>query len=68
MSGQTNAPLDHEANLRAWLSEWYDYAVSAGFIHPPYELKEAVAERLEGYFNVGLSPHEGATVFFGTLH
>lgn len=35
MSGQTNAPLDHEANLRAWLSEWYDYAVSAGFIHPP---------------------------------
>jgi hypothetical protein len=42
--------------------------VLKGFIQPPYLLDESRAERLAGYFNVGLTPAEGALAFFGTVH
>jgi hypothetical protein len=48
-----------EAELRQWITDWYGYAISAGFIEPPYKLDNATAERLEAYFKVGLAPNEG---------
>jgi hypothetical protein len=57
-----------EAELRQWITNWYGYAISAGFIEPPYELDNATAERLWAYFTVGLTPNEGAGVMFGRLH
>jgi hypothetical protein len=42
--------------------------VLKGFIQPPYLPDECKAERLAGYFNVGLTPAEGALVFFGAVH
>ncbi|HEV3423827.1 MAG TPA: hypothetical protein VG105_08605 [Paraburkholderia sp.] len=55
-------------DLRAWISAWFDHAVSVGFIRPPFILDETIADRLEGYFKVGLTPVEGADVFFGVMH
>ncbi|TKC92307.1 hypothetical protein FAZ69_01045 [Trinickia terrae] len=57
-----------EADLRNWMSAWFDYAVAVGFIQPPWVLKDEAAQKLEGYFSVGLTPSEGAAAFFGTLH
>jgi hypothetical protein len=54
--------------LRAWMSQWYDHAVAVGFVRPPFVLDDSKAERLEGYFAVGLTPAEGAQAFFGTTH
>ncbi|WP_025596718.1 hypothetical protein [Burkholderia sp. WSM2230] len=54
--------------LRMWMSVWYDHAVVSGFIRAPFELKDADAERLEGYFSLGLTPQEGAVVFFSKSH
>ncbi|CAB3806351.1 hypothetical protein LMG28614_06376 [Paraburkholderia ultramafica] len=58
----------HIIDLRAWISDWYDHAVAAGFVRPPFMLDDATAERLEGYFMVGLTPAEGAAAFFGSVH
>jgi hypothetical protein len=58
----------YEVELREWISQWYDHAVRKGFIQPPFLLDEARAERLEGYFAVGLTPAEGAQAFFGIAH
>jgi len=55
-------------DLRAWINAWYDHAVKVGFIQPPFMLDEEIADRLEGYFKVGLTPVEGADVFFGMVH
>jgi len=54
--------------LRMWMSVWYDHAVESGFIRAPFELNDADAERLEGYFSLGLTPQEGAVVFFSKSH
>jgi len=54
--------------LRAWLSDWYDHAFAVGYVYPPFTLDEAAADRLEGYFKAGLTPAEGATLFFGVVH
>jgi hypothetical protein len=58
----------HEAKLRAWLSDWYDHAFATGFIRPPFILDDATALRLEGYFDVGLTPAEGVNAIFGVVH
>lgn len=58
----------YETELRAWMSEWYDRAFADGFIHPPFALNQATAARLEGYFNAGLTPAEGASAIFGVMH
>jgi hypothetical protein len=64
-----SAPIsEHEANLRAWMSAWFDHAVAVGFIQPPFVLKDEAAAKLEGYYSVGLTPSEGATAFFGKPH
>lgn len=57
-----------ESSLRAWMLAWYDHAVSVGFLSPPFTLNDVTAERLEGYFRVGLTPAEGAEAFFGVAH
>lgn len=58
----------HETELRVWMSEWYDHAFSTGFIQPPFILDDMTALRLEGYFNVGLTPAEGVSAMFGRVH
>lgn len=58
----------YETELRAWMSEWYDRAFANGFIQPPFVLSDATAVRLEGYFNSGLTPAEGADAIFGVMH
>ncbi|RDK01000.1 hypothetical protein [Paraburkholderia lacunae] len=58
----------NDLELRAWMLAWYDHAVSVGFVRPPFTLSDATAERLEGYFKVGLTPVEGAEAFFGIVH
>ncbi|MDB5837884.1 MAG: hypothetical protein JWR14_7714 [Caballeronia sp.] len=60
-------PLD-VVGLRAWISMWYEHALSVGFIRPPYVLDEATSGRLESYYRLGLTPSESAGVMFGTLH
>ena len=50
------------------MSEWYDHAFAIGFIRPPFILDDATALRLEGYFNVGLTPAEGVSAIFGVVH
>ncbi|HEV3104210.1 MAG TPA: hypothetical protein VGZ01_00765 [Trinickia sp.] len=57
-----------EAKLRQWVAAWYHYAVSDGLIEPSYQLDDATAKRLEGYFKAGLAPGEGVGIVFGTLH
>lgn len=57
-----------EAELRQWIVAWYQSAVTGGHIEPPYELDNATAERLEGYFQFGLTPTEGVDICFGRLH
>ncbi|MEJ8800349.1 hypothetical protein WKR88_29150 [Trinickia caryophylli] len=57
-----------EAELRQWITAWYQSAVRIGYIEPEYELDNATAARLEGYFEFGLTPVEGAGVIFGLLH
>ncbi|MGF6482668.1 hypothetical protein [Paraburkholderia sp. JPY419] len=56
------------SQLHAWLSDWYDHAFAAGYIHPPFTLDEVTADRLEGYFTAALTPAEGAILFFGVVH
>ncbi|AJZ63504.1 hypothetical protein [Paraburkholderia fungorum] len=69
MSAEHSAELSkHETELRVWMSEWYDHAFSTGFIRPPFILDDATASRLEGYFNVGLTPVEGVNAMFGAVH
>jgi hypothetical protein len=63
-----NALPAEEAELRKWITAWYEHAISAGFIRPPYVLDDVTARRLEAYFRIGLTPREGAGVMFGTLH
>lgn len=58
----------HLTDLHAWINAWYDHAVMAGFIRPPFHLDETIADRLEGYFRVGLTPIEGADAVFGVMH
>ncbi|MDE1008944.1 hypothetical protein PQR68_00350 [Paraburkholderia agricolaris] len=69
MSAEHSAELSkHETELRVWMSEWYDHAFSIGFIRPPFILDDVTASRLEGYFNVGLTPVEGVNAVFGAVH
>nr|WP_087039046.1 hypothetical protein [Caballeronia arvi] len=55
-------------DLRAWLDKWYEYAYRVGLVQPPFTLDEAIAERLEGYFEAGSTLAEGAMAFFGSVH
>jgi hypothetical protein len=57
-----------EMRLRQWMATWYHFALEDGYILPQFELDMETAERLEGYFKVGLTPDEGVGALFGTLH
>jgi hypothetical protein len=56
------------SELRGWISVWYDQAVAARFINPPFVLDETTADRLQGYFDVGLTPGDAVHAFFGVMH
>jgi hypothetical protein len=69
MTTDTTGELStYETDLRTWMSEWYDHAFAKGFIRPPFVLNDATAMRLEGYFNSGLTPAEGANAIYGVVH
>jgi hypothetical protein len=69
MSAEHSEELSkHETELRVWMSDWYDHAFAIGFIRPPFILDDTTASRLEGYFNVGLTPAEGVNAIFGVVH
>jgi hypothetical protein len=55
-------------DLRLWMNAWYDRALADGFIYAPFELDDATARRLYGYFDAGLTPLEGVCALFGTVH
>ncbi|MEA3095352.1 MAG: hypothetical protein QOJ04_6694 [Caballeronia sp.] len=54
--------------LTGWISVWYDQAVAARFISPPFVLDETTADRLQGYFDAGLTPGDAVHAFFGVMH
>jgi hypothetical protein len=54
--------------LKGWISVWYDQAVAARFIDPPFVLDDTIADRLQGYFDVGLTPDDAVHAFFGVMH
>nr|WP_081077943.1 hypothetical protein [Burkholderia pseudomultivorans] len=65
--GEHSAPeslSEYELRLREWISRWYGHAIAEGFVRPPFFLDGSSAERLEGYFSSGLTPEEGAQLFF----
>jgi hypothetical protein len=57
-----------ETALRQWITAWFYFAVNEGYIEPQYELNDATAVRLEGYFQAGITPSEGADLIFGMVH
>ena len=59
---------EQELQLRQWMLDWYDRALTEGHIYSTYELDTQTAERLEAYFKVGLTPGDGVDALFGTLH
>ena len=61
-------PPETAAKFRAWISAWIDQAATDGFIYPTYEFDEAIAKRLHGYFDVGLTPCDGVLAYFGVVH
>lgn len=55
-------------DLDEWTRAWYDHAVEAKFICPPYHADTEAIKRLRDYFNAGLSPAEAAQAYFGRKH
>jgi hypothetical protein len=55
-------------DLDGWTRAWYDQALEAKFICPPYRPDTKALQRLRGYFNAGLSPAEAAQAYFGRKH
>lgn len=54
--------------LEVWACAWYDEAVVANFIRPPYRPDGKTIKRLQGYYHSGLSPSEAAEACFGRKH
>lgn len=61
------SPMDVQ-HLDQWTRAWFDEAVAAAFIRPPYRPDTVTIKRLRGYFNAGLSPAEAAQACFGRKH
>jgi hypothetical protein len=55
-------------SLEQWTRAWFDEAVEAEFIRPPYRPDTATIKRLRDYFHAGLSPVEAAQAYFGRQH
>lgn len=58
----------HAQRLDRWTRAWFNEAVEAEFIRPPYHPDTATFKRLRDYFNAGLSPAEAAQACFGLQH
>ncbi|WP_073431614.1 hypothetical protein [Paraburkholderia terricola] len=54
--------------LEVWTCAWYDEAVAANFVRPPYHPDATIIKRLQGYFHAGLAPAEAAVACFGRNH
>jgi hypothetical protein len=54
--------------LEMWAYARYDYAIEAGFIHPPYFPDSLTVERMRAYFHAGLSPADAACACFTCKH
>lgn len=54
--------------LEVWTCAWYDEAIVANFVRPPYHPDEKTIERLRGYYHAGLSPTEAVEACFGRMH
>lgn len=59
---------EHLRELELWTCAWYDEAVVANFVRPPYQPDKETISRLQGYYRAGLSPAEAAQVCFGRKH
>jgi hypothetical protein len=55
-------------DLDGWTRAWYNHALEAKFIRPPYHPDTGTIKRLWGYFHAGLSPAEAAQAYFGRKH
>jgi hypothetical protein len=55
-------------DLDEWTRAWYDQALEAKFICPPYHPDAETLKCLHGYFDAGLSPAEAAQAYFGRKH
>ena len=60
--------LVYAQGLDQWTRAWFDEAVEAEFIRPPYYPDTSTLQRLRDYFNAGLSPAEAAQACFGRKH
>ena len=54
--------------LEVWVFAWYDEAVAANLVRPPYHPDATLMKLLHGYFLAGLSPAEAACACFGSRH
>ncbi|SIO48772.1 hypothetical protein SAMN05444172_2325 [Burkholderia sp. GAS332] len=60
--------LEYVRELEVWTCAWYDEAVAANLVRPPYYPGPTIIKRLQGYFHAGLSPSEAAYACFGRRH
>lgn len=69
MLGQSEPlPLECARELEAWTCAWYDAAVAANLVRPPFHPDATIIKRLRGYFHGGLSPAEVADACFAGNH
>ncbi|CAE6959362.1 hypothetical protein R70199_07197 [Paraburkholderia domus] len=54
--------------LEVWTCAWYDEAVAANLVCPPYHPDATIIKRLLDYFHAGLSPAEAAYACFERRH
>lgn len=60
--------FEYFRELEVWTCAWFDEAVAANLVSPPYHPDATIIERIRGYFHAGLSPAEAADACFGTIH
>ncbi|TDN62415.1 hypothetical protein B0G77_5987 [Paraburkholderia sp. BL10I2N1] len=60
--------LEYARELEVWTCAWYDAAVAANLVRPPFHPDATIIKRLQGYFHGGLSPAEAADACFGRNH
>ncbi|RZF23819.1 hypothetical protein EVC45_42140 [Paraburkholderia sp. UYCP14C] len=60
--------LEYFRELELWTCAWYEEAIAANHVRPPYHPDATIIERIRGYFRAGLSPAEAADACFGMVH
>jgi hypothetical protein len=51
-----------------WTKAWYEQAVEANFVSPPYQADQDTLTRLHQYYRAGLTPDEAIQACFGPKH